>query len=227
MSDSDNSGQGPSSGGGLDNSSGFGDAGIGGTGSNTDTGNALLTSEDILKHGRELALMGVPLQISNLFESLAQLKARASGSTAEIFPAIIGQLSQLREEYSGASQAIARRLGFAGGGQVQREQGKALGTAARQYGGMITKDQETSFANLINTLSGLKPALSGAARDPDVSVSSRPTDFSEQGTGIASMVSAARKIEDFYNNRPIPVGTQPYPNLPATSEETLFGAGGM
>ena len=209
---------------GSDSGGASSDSGIGGIGGNTDLGNALISSEDVLKRGRELALMGVPLQVSNLFESLAQLRARATGSTAEIFPAIIGQLSQLREQYSGASQAIARRLGFAGGGQVKREQGKALSTAARQYGGMITGDQQTSFANLINMLSGLKPALSGEARAPNVSTREIPTDFSQQGAGIASMVSAARRIENFYKNRPISVGTQPYPNLPAASEATLFGS---
>ena len=213
--------------GGGDSGGGDGGGGDGGadagSGSNILSG-GLLSSEDILKRGRELALMGVPLQISNLFESLAQLRARATGSTAEIFPAIISQLSQLREQYSGASRAIARRLGFAGGGQVKREQGKALAGAARQYGGLIAGDQQTSFANLINILSGMKPALSGEARSPNVSTREMPVDFSQQGAGIASMVSAARRLENFYNNRPKSVGTQPYPNLPATSEATLFGA---
>ena len=187
-------GDGGSSDGGSDSGGGFGD----GRGGNENP-NALLSSEDVLTRGRELALQGVPLQLSNLFEALAQLRARATGSTAEIFPAIIGQLSQLREQYSGASQAIARRLGFAGGGQVKREQGKALAGAARQYGGLIAGDQQASFANLINTLSGLQPALSGAARPPNVSTRDMPVDMSAQGAGIANMISAARRIEQFYN----------------------------
>lgn len=192
------------SGGGIGGSEGGSSVGFtgGATGTNIDTGNSLLSSEDILGRGRELALAGVPLQVGSLFEALAQLRARAAGSTAEIFPSIIGQLSQLRGQYAGASQAIARRLGFAGGGQVQREQGKALGTAASTYGGLITGVQQTSFANLINSLSGLKPALSGDARDPNVSTAGRPTDFSLQGAGIASMIDTARKIQNFYSNQP-------------------------
>ena len=186
---------------GVDAGTFGGGVGGGAGGEPTSPANALLSSEDILKRGRELALLGVPLQVSNLFEALAQLRARASGSTAEIFPAIIGQLSQLREQYSGASQAIARRLGFAGGGQVKREQGKALAGAARQYGGLITGDQQTSFANLINTLSGLQPALSGGARFPRVSTQNRPIDFSAQGAGIASIVSAARRLQNFYDSQ--------------------------
>lgn len=188
--DSGNSG--PS---GYDN--GFAD----GMGSNVNLGNPTISSEDVLTRGRALALEGVPLQVSNLFEALAQLRARATGSTAEIFPAIITQLSQLRSQYAGASQAIARRLGFAGGGQVEREQGKALATAAGQYGGLIAGSQEKSFAALINRLSALQPALSGVARPPSVSTKEVPQDFALQGAGIAGMISAARNIQNFYNNR--------------------------
>lgn len=205
---------------------GSGGAGSGGAGPNNQ-GPGLLSSEDMLARGRALGLASVPLQVSNLFDSLAQLRARASGSTAEIFPAIIGQLSQLRHQYSGASAAIAKRLGFAGGGQTTREQGKALGTATTQYGGLITGDQQTSFANLINTLSGLKPGLSGEARDPNVSTSSsfKPADLSMQGAGLASLATTAKSIVDFYK-RPTPQtpGVQPYPNLPAASEEPLWGS---
>ena len=214
---------GSAGGGDGSNDDGSADGSAGGVGDAVDSG-GLLSSEDILKRGRELALLGVPLQVSNLFEAIAQLRARASGSTAEIFPAIIGQLSELRGQYAGASQAIARRLGFAGGGQVKREQGKALASASQRYGGLLVKDQTACFANLINTLSGLQPALSGAARPPNVSTKDVPQDFSQQGAGIASMISAARKLEDFYKNRQSPVGAQPYPNLPSTSEATLFGA---
>lgn len=215
-------------GGGFDEGGGGEDGtnGIGGMG--REDGAGLLTSEDILKRGRALALQGVPLQVSNLFEALAQLRARAAGSTAEILPSIIGQLSQMRAQYSGASQAIARRLGFAGGGQTEREQGKALASATRQYGGMITGQQQTAYANLINQLSALQPQLSGAARPPSVRTQEGPQpNLALQGAGIASMISTARQIQDYYKNRMPPPGTQPYPHLPAASEEILFGAGGM
>lgn len=160
----------------------------------------LLSSEAILSRGRALAQQGVPLQIGSLFEALAQLRARAAGSTAEILPSIIGQLSQMRAQYAGATQAIARRLGFAGGGQTEREQGKVLAGAARQYGGLITGQQQTSYANLINQLSAIQPALSGAARPPNVRTQEGPQpDLALQGAGIASLISTARRIQDYYN----------------------------
>lgn len=202
---------------------GFGDGGFGAASSGTgadgggDVGNGgggifsgfdpnqpppLISSEDVLTRGRALATQGVPLQISNLFEALAQLRARAAGSTAEILPSIIGQLSQMRSQYSGASQAIARRLGFAGGGQTEREQGRALAGATRQYGGLITGHQQTSYANLINQLSALQPQLSGAARPPLVRTQEGPQpNLALQGAGIASMIRTARQIQDFYANR--------------------------
>lgn len=207
---SDDFGAGIESAGESADGGGFGDD-SGSLGGGGDIGNALLSSEDILKRGRELALMGVPLQVSNLFESLAQLRARATGSTAEIFPAIISQLSALRSQYASASQAISRRLGFAGGGQVKREQGKALAGAARQYGELVAKDQQTSFANLINTLSGLQPALSGNARPPNVSTKDIPIDLTQQGAALASMVSAAQKIQKFYNRNTTPSYAQQSP----------------
>ena len=162
----------------------------------------LVSSEDILKRGRELALGGVPLQVSGLLEALAQLRARASGSTADIFPSIIGQLSALRTQYAGASEAIAKRLGYAGGGQVKREQTQALAGAAQQYGGLIAGNQTASFANLINTLSGFQPALSAGARAPQVSIQpGPPVNFGAQGAGLASIIGAAKQIQSFYNNQ--------------------------
>ena len=195
---------------------------------------SLIGSEDLLTRGRALALEGVPLQISSLFEALAQLRARAAGSTAEILPSIIGQLSQMRAQYSGASQAIARRLGFAGGGQTEREQGKALAGATRQYGGLITGQQQTSFAALIKQLSELQPSLSAAARPPSTSTSAsestqegQPMNFGQWGQAIAAAVSTARQLQQFYASQSPPTGVQPHAELPAASEATLFGAGGM
>ena len=224
-----------SGGGGVDPGGGgsTGEGGFSGAPGGDNTG-GLLSSEDILKRGRELALQGVPLQISNLFEALAQLRARAAGSTAEILPSIIGQLSQMRAQYSGASQAIARRLGFAGGGQTEREQGKALAGATRQYGGLITGQQQTSFAALIKQLSELQPSLSAAARPPSTSTSAsestqegQPMNFGQWGQAIAAAVSTARQLQQFYASQSPPTGVQPHPELPAASEATLFGAGGM
>ena len=107
----------------------------------------------------------------------------------------------MRAQYSGATQAIARRLGFAGGGQTEREQGKALAGVTRQYGGLITGQQQTAYANLINQLSALQPQLSGAARPPQVRTQEGPQpNLALQGAGIASMISTARDIQD-YNNR--------------------------
>lgn len=157
----------------------------------------LLSSEEILQRGRDLALKGLPLQVSNLLATLGTLRARAAGSSAEILPQIIGQLSDLRSQYSGASQAIARRLGFAGGGQTEREQGRALGQATGQYGRLFTGAQSSALSNLLNTLSGLQPALSGAARPPSVSTREAPVDTSGYGAGFANIINTARRIQDF------------------------------
>ena len=157
----------------------------------------LLSSEEVLKRGRALALQGLPLQVSNLLATLGTLRARAAGSSAEILPQIIGQLSDLRSQYTGASQAIARRLGFAGGGQVEREQGRALGQATGQYGKLFTGTQSSALSNLLNTLSGLQPTLSGAARPPNISTREAAVDLSQYGTGIANIVNVARQIQDY------------------------------
>jgi hypothetical protein len=161
-------------------------------------------STDILQRGRTLAQQTVPLQVSNLLDALGQLRARAAGSTAEIFPDIMGQLGQLRAQYSGASQALARRLGYAGGGQTERDQGRALAQATQQYGSLITQQQQAGFAQLLNTLGGLQPQLSGAARAP--SVTTRTPGDVEGGTinpalygkALASLVGTGRQIYDYY-----------------------------
>lgn len=160
---------------------------------------ALLSSEDILTAGRALAVKGVPLQIGSLFDALNKLRARARGSTAEIFSDITPQLGALRSQYAGASEAIARRLGYAGGGQVKRAQQGELTKAARQYGGLITQAQQGSFSQLLNTLGGFQPALSGAARPPQVSTRNLPTDLRSVGASLAGFGSAARTFNNSFN----------------------------
>lgn len=165
-------------------------------------------TQEVLRRGRELGQAGVPLQVSNLLSSVAQLRARAAGSTAEIFPDVIDRLQDLRTQYAGASQAISRRLGFAGGGQVERAKGQLLGQAAEQYGGLLEKQQKAAMANLIQTLGGLQPSLSGAARAPSVSIRTGPnTDAPLFGAGLASLVNTGQNLQRWYA-RP----AQPTPN---------------
>lgn len=167
--------------------------------------NAQEQSADILREGRQLALQGVPLQVGNILSSLAELRARAAGSTAEILPDVIGQLGQLRSQYGGASQALARRLGYAGGGQVDREQGNLLGQATRQYGATITAQQQAGMASLINLLGGIQPQISGAARPPAVSTrdpgETPGSNFNPSiyGKALQSLLQTGRTVYDFYN----------------------------
>lgn len=161
-------------------------------------------SNDILREGRQLAQQGVPTQVSNLLASLAELRARAAGSTAEILPDVIGQLAQLRSQYAGASQALARRLGPSAGGQAEREQGNLLGQAVRQYGSAITQQQQAGMASLINLLGGIQPQIAGAARPPSVSTrdpgETPGTNFNPSiyGKALQSLLSTGRAVYDYY-----------------------------
>src|SRR5712691_7344095 len=157
-----------------------------------------ISSDDILKQGRELAISGIPLQLSNLFDALGQLRARATGSTAEIFPSIIGQLSDLRGQYGAASQALSKKLGYGGGGQVERGKGQLLSQATSKYAGLIQKGEESGYSNLLKTLGGLVPTLSGGARAPSTSVNTAPYDFTSTGTGLAGLTYTAKQINDYY-----------------------------
>lgn len=161
-------------------------------------------SADILREGRQLALQGVPTQVNNLLTSLAELRARASGSTAEILPDILGQLGQLRSQYSGASQALARRLGYAGGGQIDREQGNLLAGAVGQYGSAITQQQQAGMAALINMLGGIQPQIAGAARPPSVSTrdpgETPGANFNPSiyGRALQSLLQTGKTVYDYY-----------------------------
>ena len=129
------------------------------------------STEDILAQGRGIALSGVPLQVGGLLEATNQLRARSTGSTASIFPAILGQLGDLRKQYATASQALARKLGPAAGGFTKRGQKQLLGQAGQQYASLLDKSQQEAFAGLLNTQAGFQPTLGSAARAPVVSTS--------------------------------------------------------
>lgn len=160
---------------------------------------AALTSEDMLTQGREMALQGVPLQIGGLLSALSQLRARASGSTAANFPQIMGQLSDLRSTYAAASQAISRRLGFAGGGQVEREKGNLLARAGGQYANLLSGAQQEGFSGLLNLTSGVQPQISGTARPAQTSTATRYNPFAGQAAGLLAGEALPIQLRTLWN----------------------------
>lgn len=174
-------------------------------------------SQHMATVGREMALGGVPLQVGSLLSAIAQLRARAAGSPGEILPAVLGQLGQMRTQYAQASQAINRRLGYGGGGQVQREQANLLGQAGQQYGRLFTAEQLTATANLLNTLTAFQPGVSGAARPPQVRSADTPFNAAPYGAGIASIVDTARTIADYYQQPAALTFAPPTAIAPTTS----------
>lgn len=183
--------------------------------------NPLLSSEDLLTRGRELAISGVPLQLGGLLEALAQLRARAAGSPAAILPSVIGQLSELRGQYANASQAISRRLGFSGGGQTTRDRQRLLTQTAGQYANLFGQQQQQGFSGLLNVQGAIQPALSGAARPPSTGARTSPFDTSLAGTAAFNIGKLAQQL---FAPTPVTPGVQPYPELPAASEAALFGS---
>ena len=156
--------------------------------------------DPILTAGRELAQQGIPLQVSNYLDALGKLRARSKGSTAELLPSLQGSLTDLRTQYGDASSALSRKLGYAGGGQVQRGKAQLLSQATKQYAGMIGKGQQTAFGGLINAEGGFQPSLSNAARPPSVStgtgssIKTGQVDTSLYGTSAASLMSMADSL---------------------------------
>lgn len=137
----------------------------------------------MLAQGRELAISGQPLQTEGLLTALNQLRARAAGSTATAFPSLISGLGNLRSTYAAASQAISRKLGFAGGGQTERERGGLLARAGGQYASMLQKDQTDAFSGLLNTEGNVQPFLSGSAAPPRTSTSTQSNPFASNAAG--------------------------------------------
>ncbi len=159
-----------------------------GTSEGTNPGNALSTA-DILAQGRNLAEAGVPLAVGGVLESVNALRAKSVGSSAEILPSIVENLAQLRSQYGDASKAVARKLGYAGGGQVTRERQKLLGTATRQYAGLIQNAQQQGVAGLNQVEGGFAPLVSGVAREPSRSQATSPFDASGTAEGIGSLLA--------------------------------------
>lgn len=179
-----------------------GEGGEGGTGGSSDavfdtdaTSSRPLSSQDILTRGRALAVQGVPFQLASLFAALDQLRARARGSTAAIFPVVSRQLNDLRSQYSAASSALARRLGAAGGGQTQRGRQQLLGRTARQVGDLLSSTQQQGATGLINVLGSFQPLLSQSAREPSVQTGqASPFNFQAAGAGIQGLISLAQQL---------------------------------
>jgi hypothetical protein len=172
------------------------------TGPNTPDSGAVISSADVLTQGAEMAQQGIPLQLGGLLDSLAQLRARATGSTADILPGIIDQLASLRSGYAGATQAIAKRLGFAGGGQTVRASAADLAQATQAYQALIQQGQQKAQADIINVEGKFQPLLSGAARAPNVGVRTSPFNAAGLGAGLAGAAggigAAAKGISKFF-----------------------------
>ena len=155
--------------------------------SGTTGSGATLSSADVLAQGRNLGLAGVPLATGGSLEAVNALRAKATGSSAEILPSIIENLGALRKQYSGASQAVARKLGYAGGGQTEREKQKLLGSATKQYAGLIQGGQQQGVAGLNQVESGFAPLVSGVAKAPSSGISTSPFDSGALAEGLGSL----------------------------------------
>jgi hypothetical protein len=162
------------------------------------SGPAPLSSEDMLAQGRQLAVSAAPFQTEALLSALNQLRSRAAGSTSSIFPSIIGQLGDLRSTYAAASRAISRKLGFAGGGQTEREKGNLLARAGGQYGSMLQGAQQEGFSGLLNTQGNVQPYLSGSARPPMTSTATRTNPFAANAAGQLAGTALPGQISTIY-----------------------------
>lgn len=157
---------------------------------------ALGDTNAILEEGQGFAQQTIPLQLGGLLEALAQLRAKAAGSVADIMPGILGPLASLREQYGQSSQAIARRLGYAGGGQVERGRQRLLAGATRQYASLLEQGQQEGFAGQLNVLGGFQPLLSGAASPPSVSTSYKPwTGGPALGASVGNILSLVNQLQ--------------------------------
>jgi hypothetical protein len=172
----------------------------------------------MLYQGRTLATNAAPFQVEGLLSALNQLRSRAAGSTASNFPAIISQLSDLRSTYGAASRAISRKLGFAGGGQVEREKSSLLARAGGQYGSLLQGAQAEGFSGLMNTQGAVQPFLSGSARPPVTSTAQRTNPFAANAAGILAGQALPGQISTIYGAAKNAFTSDPY-------AETKTGAG--
>lgn len=187
-------------------------------------------SDEILEEGRTLALQGVPLQVSMLLQALSELRARATGSTAEILPAVTSQINDLREQYRSASDAISRRLGPSAGGQSKRQRQRLLTEVSQGYGNILNNAQEQGFAGYLNLLGGIQPLLSNRAQEPSVSTEPAGGPNAELlGKSLAGIASLGQQFvnqnnqnyanQTIANYRSNPAYTVGLPNTPDYTED--------
>lgn len=175
---------------------------------------ALLSTEDVLGKGRDIATSGIPLQLAGLMEALTALRARSTGSTAAIFPAIQGQLGVLRAQYAKASQELARKLGPAGGGYAEQGKTGLLNQSSQQYLQLLGQGQQQGVTGLLNTLGNVQPFLGVAARAPNVGTKDSPFNFAVAGTGLAD---TAKILGRLFAPGPTPFASAPVANSTATN----------
>lgn len=144
-------------------------------------------AEEVL---RQPGLSSIPVQEARLGAAINQLLPVIQGSPLAVREAAAPQINQIRGNLQSAFDTISRRLGRFGGGQIERERGRALGGAAGQLQNVFAAQPAAATQQLIQTLSGFNPFL---LAQPPLQTSSQaiPPDFGQLGQSLAALIDTA------------------------------------
>lgn len=129
------------------------------------------------------------LQRAGLYgERLQRQRELAAGSPQALLQQFGAQVSRMREQLGNAFEAVSRRMGPQGGGQIKEAGAQALAGAARGMQGQLAVGQQQGIANLHAALS-LVPAQ--AASIPTKFEQTQPFNAAQLGEALAGVVSTA------------------------------------
>ena len=162
------------------------------TGSNVRSGRRLEGS-DIEQILRQLGLSTIPTAEASLSETIRVLLAQAQGSPAEIRTATQPQIAAIRTNLSRMFDSINQRLGRFGGGQVQRERGRALGQAGEQLQNVFATQPLAATQPLLQTLRQFAPTL---LAQPPLQTASQVEPFNLQSLGqaVPGLINFGRNV---------------------------------
>ena len=171
-----------------------------------------LGPEQIESMFRALGLDTTAINQARLGEAITGLTPQIQGSPIEIREALLPQIGQIRQSLQTAFDTISQRLGRFGGGQIQRERGRALGGAGQELQNIFARQPAIATQQLLQTLGGFSPFL--LSQPPLQTVSADiPPDLEKLGEGI---IGLSGKIKDLFGNSGgININNQATPFVPS------------
>ena len=180
--------------------------------------------EALFQQFRDLGLATIPERDALMQEGYIDQTALANGSPMAMLAQVRPQVKAIREKLRQSFDAVSRRLGPSGGGQIERGEKQALQQGGSALQALFAGVPGQGLSGLLGATQGFRPTLLTELPHPTSVTTSNPNAFGDIAGGVKGY-SELGKLVDQYTAKPITPGGTTTSSLSAASMPTNPYAG--